>query len=1011
MEMARDITIVDMFESQASFRSSKTALFHCSDSITYGLLNEKINQLARHLLERGVESGDIVAVCVEQSISRVVFMMAIVKVGAVYLPLDPEYPATRFDFILEDTQTELVITSKAYEHKFSDFRGVLIVPDSDRERSLIDKQSGSNLLKEIPSSSLMYVIYTSGSTGVPKGVAVQHGAIASFIENVQPVINVSSENTAIQILSYTFDASFVDTWMPLLIGATLHLYPDNKLLGEALLEYIRSNRIDTIPMITPTILATFPTGQPIGELKSIVVGGEACADNVFLYWASRLQMYNLYGPTETTVAVTCHKYVAGQNVKNIGSPLSGVDFYVLDENLKALPIGSPGELFIGGAQLAQGYLNRPELTKEKFVHVDVADSKTGRSECKRLYRTGDIVTLLPNGNIEYIGRNDTQLKIRGFRIESGEIESSINRIKNVRESAVVAVNKELGQPMLAAFITLSNYHSKDEMKIKSEIKKILQNTLPVYMVPDKIFILDYFPQTVSGKVDRKALQSLMKEEALSLDNLAEDDVEGTLVAIWKHVLQTDDIKAQDNVLEVGGNSVAVVRVFTSLPESIRSQITLVDLYTYPCIEQLAQEIKIRENKRPLTFEEKMQLSKKTLLGDIKLAADYEFPTEIDPGVLANPESVLLTGATGFVGVHLLLELLDKTSANIYCLVRAESVKHAIERIKFTLKKYRLSWPEEKSDRIIPVLGDFTRPQLGMSDSDFLNASKNAQIIYHTGGNVNYVKPYAEMKAVNVNGIQEIIRFATTSKLKYLVACSTIAVFSWGYLTTGKTWMCEDDDIHQNLSVVCRDTNYVRSKWVMENVLEEAKKKGLPVIGIRLGFVMCQNDSGATEMNQWWGSFVRCCVALGTYPMIMGLKDQLVTVDFVAKAIVHISQNKEAPGKFFHLVPEPVHDISVPEFFEKLNEYFGIKLRPIHYREWLSKWKDNEHSPLYSLLSLFTEEIVPGKSLVESYEMTYYFDRRNTTEFLKGSGIETPPIDKSLLSRYLDFMGISAHSPK
>lgn len=503
----------------------------------------------------------------------------------------------------------------------------------------------------------------------------------------------------------------------------------------------------------------------------------------------------------------------------------------------------------------------------------------------------------------------------------------------------------------------------------------------------------------------------MKEEALSLDNLAEDDIEGTLVAIWKHVLQTNDIKAQDNVLEVGGNSVAVVRVFTSLPESIRSQITLVDLYTYPCIEQLAQEIKIRENKRPLTFEEKMQLSKKTLLGDIKLAADYEFPREIDPDVLANPESVLLTGATGFVGVHLLLELLDKTSANIYCLVRAESVKHAIERINFTLKKYRLSWPEEKTDRIIPVLGDFTRPQLGMSDSDFLNTSKNIQVIYHTGGNVNYVKPYAEMKAVNVNGIQEIIRFATTSKLKYLVACSTIAVFSWGYLTTGKTWMCEDDDIHQNLSVVCRDTNYVRSKWVMENVLEEAKKKGLPVIGIRLGFVMCQNDSGATEMNQWWGSFVRCCVALGTYPMIMGLKDQLVTVDFVAKAIVHISQNKEAPGKFFHLVPEPVHDISVPEFFEKLNEYFGIKLRPIHYREWLSKWKDNEHSPLYSLLSLFTEEIVPGKSLVESYEMTYYFDRRNTTEFLKGSGIETPPIDKALLSRYLDFMGISAHSPK
>ncbi|WP_409300778.1 amino acid adenylation domain-containing protein [Pseudomonas sp. KCJK8993] len=1011
METSRNLTIVDMFERQANLHSSKIALYHCSDSITYGLLNEKINRLARHLIERGVEAGDIVAVCVEQSISRVVFMMAIVKVGAVYLPLDPDYPTARFDFILEDTQAELVITSKAYEHKFFTFRGVLIIPDSDWEKALIDRQTISNLLKEIPSSSLMYVIYTSGSTGIPKGVAVQHSAIASFIENIQPAINFSSENTAIQILSYTFDASFVDTWMPLLMGATLYLYPNNKLLGEALLDYIRMNKIDTIPMITPTILATFPTGHPIGELKSIVVGGEACADNVFLYWASRLQMYNLYGPTETTVAVTCHKYVAGQSVKNIGSPLSGVDFYVLDEKFQPSPAGSSGELFIGGAQLAKGYLNRPELTEEKFLYIEVINSITGKSERKRLYRTGDIVTLLPNGNIEYIGRNDTQLKVRGFRIESGEIENSINRIRNVRESAVVVVNKELGQSVLAAFVTLSDHHSKDEVKVKLEIRKALQNTLPSYMVPDKIFILDYFPQTASGKIDRKALQSLMKEEELSLDDVAEDDVEGTLIAIWKHVLQSDDIKAQDNVLEIGGNSVAVVRAFTSLPESIRSKLTLVDLYTYPCIEQLAQEIKLREKKRPLTFEEKMHESKRVLLGDIKLAAGYGFPTEIDSDVLASPENILLTGVTGFVGVHLLLELLEKTSAKIYCLVRAGSTKHAIDRIKSTLSKYRISWPEEQSSRIAPILGDFTHPQLGMSDSDFENTSKTIQVIYHIGGNVNYVKPYAEMSADNVNGIQEIIRFATTSKLKYLVACSTIAVFSWGHLITGKTWMCEDDDIHQNLPAVCRDTNYVRSKWVMENILEEAKKKGLPVIGIRPGFVMCQSDSGATEMNQWWGSLVRCCVALGTYPMIMGLKDQLVTVDFVAKAIVHISQNKKSPGKFFHLVPEPVHDISLSEFFEKIKEYFGIKLRPIHYREWLNQWRDNEHSPLYSLLSLFTEEVAPGKSLVESYEMTYYFDRKNTSEFLKGSGIETPPIDKSLLSRYLDFMGISVHTPK
>nr|WP_157836820.1 thioester reductase domain-containing protein [Pseudomonas piscis] len=362
-------------------------------------------------------------------------------------------------------------------------------------------------------------------------------------------------------------------------------------------------------------------------------------------------------------------------------------------------------------------------------------------------------------------------------------------------------------------------------------------------------------------------------------------------------------------------------------------------------------------------------------------------------------------------MHLLLELLQQTSAQIYCLVRAQSAAHAMERIRFTLGKYKLAWPEREAARIRPVVGDFTLEHLGLPAAEYQELAQQLEVIYHTGGNVNYIKPYPIMKAVNVDGLQQVIRFATTTKLKYLVACSTVAVFSWGYLLTGKTWMSEDEDIHQNLPVVCRDTNYVRSKWVMEKVLEQAKRKGLPVIGIRLGFVMCNGQTGATEMNQWWGSFVRCCLSLGTYPMIMGLKDQLVTVDFVAQAIVHIAKNRQAVGRYFHMVPDPVNDLSVSDFFVRLNEIFELDLKPAHFRDWLELWRYNEHSPLYSLLSLFTEEVVPGKSLVEVYEMTYYFERANTDRFLEGSGIATPLMNKELLSRYLDFMGVSLPGPQ
>ncbi|WP_160716733.1 amino acid adenylation domain-containing protein [Chitinophaga solisilvae] len=1004
MNLTQDETIIDIFEKQVTLHAGKTALVHLSESITYQEFNNKANQLARYLIAAGVTRGALVAICLEQSISRPLSILALMKIGAAYIPLDPEYPEARINFMLEDTKASHAITTHELSSRFSNFEGKIIIPGD--EQQLISANPTSNLEVPILLSDLVYVIYTSGSTGNPKGVAVQHSAVASFTKNYLPVTSLTAENTVIQILSYTFDASFMDQWIPLLVGATLHLYPDNKMLGAPLLAFIREHHIDTITMITPTILASIPQGEPFGELTSIGVGGEVCPENVYLYWAAHVKLYNAYGPTESTIAVTCHRYEQGQSVRNIGKALPGVEFYILDSNFRQLPAGETGELFIGGSQLAKEYLNRPALTAEKFPYINIADNPTDEKKIIRMYKTGDIVKLLPDGNIEFIGRNDSQIKVRGFRIEPGEIESHINSISGVKESAVVAINAQHGQAVLAAFITLQQFPADDELRVKAHIRKSLQRMLPSYMVPEKIAILEALPQTPAGKTDKKVLQTMSTEERLSLDGLDENDIESILITVWKHVLQWPEIKPTDNFFDLGGHSLGIVRVLASLPDNIRIRLKLIDLYLFPTIETLAAEIRARDNKPPQTFEEKMKLSTEILLNDILLEADYDYPTDIDPGVLAAPRKVFLTGPTGFVGVHLLLELLAGTAADVYCLVRAENTAHAIERIKFTLGKYNMPWPEDQQHRIKPVIGDFTLDNMGIPEDEYQRLSSEVEIIYHTGGNVNYIKPYPIMKAVNVDGIQKIIAFATTTKLKYLVACSTVAVFSWGYLLTGKTWMYEDEDIHQNLPTICRDTNYVRSKWVMEKILEKAKKKGLPVIGIRLGFVMCHGTTGATEMNQWWGSFVRCCLSLGVYPMIMGLKDQLITVDFVAKAIVHISKNKDAPGKYFHMVPSPVHDLSVSDFFVKLNECLNLNLVPAHFRDWLALWKDNENSPLYSLLSLFTEEVVPGKSLVEVYEMTYYFERRNTDEFLKGTDIKTPVINKELLTKYLDFMGVS-----
>lgn len=1007
MEHAPAVTVVELFERQAGLQAQKPAVFHGSESLTYQALNERANRLARHLLDLGVSRGSLVAICATQSLDRPLFMLAVMKTGAAYVPLDPDYPEARLAFILQDTDAQFLIASQELVEKLQVYRGRLVVPGEPVQAPLIADHPAHDLHTVIGPQDLIYVIYTSGSTGQPKGVAVQHSAVHSFALAFPRITGIGEKNRVIQLLSYTFDASFMDLWIPLLVGATLYLYPDNKVLGAPILDFIRDHHIDTITMITPTILASLPTEEPIGDLRSIGVGGEACAENVFLYWADKVKLYNAYGPTESTIAVTCHAYQAGQSVRTIGQPLAGVGFQVLDAMLRPTPDGEVGELFITGAQLAKEYLGRPEQTGEKFLHID---SDAGPASL-RAYRSGDLVRRLADGNLEFIGRNDTQLKVRGFRIEAGEIEAAINLLEGVRESAVVDVNAEFGQPILAAFVTLHSAAQDSGLRLKSHIRQALQQTLPAYMVPDKIVMLDQLPLAFSGKVDRRALKALPTDEPLSLHALADDDIEGVLAAIWRHVLQVPEVEPTDDFFALGGHSLGVVRVLAALPESMKKHLKLIDLYLHPTLAGLAAELRSRHGQQPLTFEEKQQLSTQLLLGDIQLEADHDYPTQIDPGVLANPGKVFLTGATGFVGVHLLLELLQQTSAQIYCLVRAQSAAHAMERIRFTLGKYKLAWPEREAARIRPVVGDFTLEHLGLPAAEYQELAQQLEVIYHTGGNVNYIKPYPIMKAVNVDGLQQVIRFATTTKLKYLVACSTVAVFSWGYLLTGKTWMSEDEDIHQNLPVVCRDTNYVRSKWVMEKVLEQAKRKGLPVIGIRLGFVMCNGQTGATEMNQWWGSFVRCCLSLGTYPMIMGLKDQLVTVDFVAQAIVHIAKNRQAVGRYFHMVPDPVNDLSVSDFFVRLNEIFELDLKPAHFRDWLELWRYNEHSPLYSLLSLFTEEVVPGKSLVEVYEMTYYFERANTDRFLEGSGIATPLMNKELLSRYLDFMGVSLPGPQ
>ncbi|XP_065223700.1 linear gramicidin synthase subunit D-like [Planococcus citri] len=996
--MAKLHNIVDMFENQAVSQSNKAALVFKSDTITYRQLNERANQLAKHLIAAGLTRASVVALCVEQCPNRAIFMLAVWKVGAILVALDPEYPKAHMISILEDTQPSLLLTSDKLLDKFSNYKGNITVPEC--EKHLIANHDTGNLQTSIYPEDDIYIIYTSGSTGKPKGVVLQHGAVFNCLKNYINTTGISTQNTTVQLFTYCFDIIYIEMWAPLLAGATLHLYPNNKIVGAPLLKFLTQHKVDFL-LITPTLLTTLPMDEPTGNLKVVCIAGEACPEQVLQHWLSKVEIFNIYGPTETTIAVTCHKYQQGQSARTIGKPIPGVEFYVLDSNIQPLPTGECGELYISGLQLAKGYLNRPDLTVEQFPHLQVG------GQMKRMYKTGDMVKLQADGNMQILGRIDDQIKVRGYRVECGEIECAINSIDGVKQAVVVVMNTiKYGRQALSAFVVLNHLQVNKDLEIKKILKK-LRDTLPSYMIPSRIKFVNELPCLNTGKVDRKILQVAEREEHITLDGIKSDDIEGIITAIWTNVLQIPNIKPSDDFFSLGGNSFDVMHVAVSLPEHIKRIVTANDLYLHTTVEKLAGFLRERLF-RPLTENEKIEIIKNVMFSDIKLETDYEYPTNINPNVLLNPKRILITGVTGYLGSHVLIELLSSTSALIYCLIRAEDERDAIDRLKFTItERNRIPWPKHIVDRIIPLVGDFSQPFLKLSEQEYTKLTKEIEIVYHLGANVSYLAPYQILKPANVNGTQHIIKFATTNKLKYLIACSTISVFSFGNLFTGKVRMYKDDDLDQNLPSICRDLGYVQSKYVAEKILEKAMQKGLPVIGFRPGLLFCHSVTGVCDEKQWGSMAMKCCLSIGVFPSLLDAREQLVTVDFAAKAIAYISKDINAVGKNFSLTPHPVHDITNTVLFNKFNEYFQMNLVHADFQDWLNIWKTDQHNPLFGLVNLFTEPLYKGKCLIELHEQCYYHEIKNTETFLEGSGIDvtSPMITKEVLSNYLDFIQI------
>ncbi|TFI50883.1 amino acid adenylation domain-containing protein [Mastigocladus laminosus UU774] len=616
----QDKCIHQLFEDQVQRTPDAVAVVFENQQLTYHELNCRANQLAHYLQSLGVGADVLVGICVERSLEMIVGLLGILKAGGAYVPLDPEYPQERLSFILEDAQVSVLLSQHHLVEKLPQCQAQLISLDTNWE--LISQLSQENPITDIQANNLAYVIYTSGSTGQPKGVQISHSAVSNFLSAMQQRPGITKQDTLLAITTISFDIAALEIFLPITVGASVIIARrDVTLDGRELFDLLVKSKA-TIMQATPTTWRLLlDSNYQFSDLK-ILCGGEALPwDLVNQLLARSASLWNLYGPTETTIWSTVCQLESNESLISIGRPIDNTQIYILDQNLQPVPVGVPGELHIGGAGLAKGYLNRPELTQEKFIPNPFDKSKVkgrlgklGGTETdtltgspvpyggkpafrtgltahfpqkSKLYKTGDLARYLPNGNIEYLGRIDNQVKIRGFRIELGEIEAALSQHPHVQASCVIAREDTPGDKRLVAYIV-----PQPQLTLTiSELRSDLKEKLPDYMVPSAVVILESLPLTPNGKVNRRALPAPeLSNELLEKYVAPRTPIEEMLALLWAQVLKVELVGRHDNFFELGGHSLLATQLISRVRSSLKVELPLRSLFAAPTIAELSPNI-------------------------------------------------------------------------------------------------------------------------------------------------------------------------------------------------------------------------------------------------------------------------------------------------------------------------------------------------------------------------------------------------------------------------------------
>ena len=1003
------------FENQVSLTPHAIAVVFEEEYLTYQALNERANALAHFLRQQAVKPETLVGLYLDRSINMIVSILAILKAGGAYVPLDLSYPQDRIAYMLENSQASVLLTTQELAAILPPHSATAIFLDNEWDS--INQESPKNLEPLADDDDLAYVLYTSGSTGNPKGVAMPHRALVNLLSWQLQDFKVPAART-LQFTPISFDVSFQEIFSTFAGGGTLVLIRETvRRNPETLLHYISHQQIERLflPFVALQHLAEVAQTHSLNfALQEVITAGEQLkVTSSIARWFSSLSdctLTNQYGPSETHV-VTSHTLRGLPKdwpmLPPIGRPIAHTQIYLLQVNSHraqdriqlAFP-DKPGELAIGGVALAQGYLNQSEMTQHRFVPNPFINEPNAR-----LYRTGDLARYLPDGTLEFIERLDSQIKIRGVRIELGEVEAVLGQHGEVKQVTVIAKADETGQKALAAFIVPSRKLSSDadNRQLLLDLRDHLRLKLPSCMIPSAYAFLDQLPLTPSGKIDRRALPILNQQwMSLNVDFVSpQTPVEIQLAEIWSNTLGIRQIGLNDNFFEVGGDSLRAVQLIFRVREAFQIEIPMVSLFDSPTIAEFAKAVNSGLDAQPIATSDDMTVA--DLLAEATLDRAI-VPTQTFFTFKPQPEHIFITGVTGFLGAFLLHELLEQTTGQVHCLVRAKTSVEGDRKIQANLKKYLL-WSENYQFRITAVSGDLAKAQLGLSPKAFQDLAQKIDVIYHNGAAINLIYPYTALRAANVLGTQEILKLAAAHHTKPVHFISTLDVFQTAQLFSRNS-ITEQDALNPNVAIYF--DGYTKSKWVSEQLIFEARSRGIPTAIYRPAMISGHSQTGAANQDDLMNRLIKGMIQLGCAPDFNELMINIAPVDYFSRGAIYLSRQPDTLGKSFNFANPQA--IEMKRFVEILNE-LDYKVRLVCHQDWEDALAHHRKT-LDSVVTVLTSKPMSTSwsYLERSSVGAYRVGCQNVIQGLQDVSIDCPPITSNLLEPCFQFLRQSGFFP-